>query len=309
MTLYTKLNDEIINQLITQFDVGIVQDWKILHGGAENTNHYLKTNKGQYVLTICERKTVAETTALAKLLKHLEQHQFDTTKIIPNQKGTLLSFYQDKPILLKSYIEGRVEENIANDLLIKIGNSIAQLHLIPAPAYLPKEYSYGQQAFPQLTEQRINHPFVEWLNNQHQNILGKLHSDLPKAFIHGDVFDSNVVISANETPIIMDFEEACYYYRIYDLGMAIVGLCQENGLINWAKANLLIQGYQSTIALIPLERNYLKDFIIYAATATAFWRFRQFNILAPMEAYKNTYQAMLNIAEQTKNTSFSFFAQ
>ena len=309
MALYTKLNDEAIRQLITQFDIGILQHWKILHGGVENTNHYLKTNKGQYVLTICERKTVAATTALAKLLKHLEQHQFDTTKIIPNQKGALLSFYQEKPILLKSYIEGRVEENIANDLLIKIGSSIAQLHLIPPPKFLPKEYSYGQQVFTQLFEQKIAHPFVKWLNKQHQHILDKLHPDLPKALIHGDVFDSNVVISPNEIPIIMDFEEACYYYRIYDLGMAIIGLCQENGLINWTKADFLIQGYQAKTSLIPLERNYLKDFIVYAATATAFWRFRQFNILAPMEAYKDTYQIMVDIAEQVKNTDYVFFSR
>ena len=43
----TKLTDETIGQLITQFEVGIVQDWKILHGGAENTNHYLKIGYDQ----------------------------------------------------------------------------------------------------------------------------------------------------------------------------------------------------------------------------------------------------------------------
>jgi len=180
------------------------------------------------------------------------------------------------------------------------------LHQIPAPDYLPKQFSYGQQVFHQLKEQKITHSFVNWLDNQHQNILLKLAPNLPKALIHGDIFDNNVVISPNETPIIMDFEEACYYYRVYDLGMAIVGLCQEKGLINWAKAKLLIEGYQSILTLIPLERNCLKDFIVYAATATAFWRFRQFNILAPMEANKNTYQAMVTIAEQAKNDSPQF---
>ncbi len=307
MALYTKLNDKIIRQIILQFDIGTIQNWKILQGGSANTNHYLRTSKDQYVLTICERKTEAQTTILANFLKYLEAHQFNTTKIIPNKTGKIVSSYQNKPILLKSYIEGKVKENLGNDLLLKIGKRIAQLHLIPTPDYLPTQFSYGQQAFYQLKEQKIKHSFIDWLDNQHQSILRKLPSSLPKALIHGDIFDNNVVISSNETPIIIDFEEACYYYRIYDLSMAIIGLCQENGLINWATAKLLLQGYQSIITLIPLEKSYLKDFIVYAATATAFWRFRQFNILAPMETYKDTYQAMVRIAEQVKNDDYSLF--
>ncbi len=304
MTLYTKLTDEIIHQIITQFEVGTVQHWKILHGGSANTNHVLTTSKGKYVLTICERKTIEETTVLANLLKYLKTHQFTTTQIMPNKKGEIVSFYKNKPILLKSYIEGRVDTIIDNDLLIKIGKSIAQLHQIPTPDYLPTQFSYGQQNFAALYIQKIQHPFINWLKEMHQYILSKLNDDLPRALIHGDVFDSNVVISTNETPVIMDFEESCYYYRVYDLGMAIVGLCKENDLINWEKATLLIQGYQATKPLLLLERNALKDFVVYAATATAFWRFRQFNIIAPNETYKNTYQVMVKVAEQAKNTSW-----
>lgn len=304
MTLFTKLTDKIIRQIITQFEVGTIQNWEMLYGGAENTNHVLTTNKGKYVLTICERKTIEETTVLANLLKHLENHQFATTQIIPNKYGKIVSFYKNKPILLKSYIEGRVDTIINNNLLLKIGESMAQLHQIPAPDYLPIQYSYGQQAFAQLYDKKIQHPFINWLKEMHAYILDKLHPDLPKALIHGDVFDSNVIIATNETPVMMDFEESCNYYRIYDLGMAIVGLCKEKELINWEKATSLVQGYQSTTPLLTVERKSLKDFIVYAATATAFWRFRQFNILAPTEKYKDTYQAMVKIAEQAKSSSW-----
>ncbi len=304
MIQFTKLTDETIRQIITQFKVGTVQSWEMLYGGAENTNHVLTTTKGKYVLTICERKTVEETIILAKLLNHLKKHQFATTQITPNKKGAIVSFYQDKPLLLKSYIEGRVDPIIENDLLVKIGKSMAQLHQIPAPDYLPTQYSYGQQVFHQLYHAKIRHPFVDWLQKMHTHIKEKLHPDLPKALIHGDIFDSNVVIAVNETPVIMDFEESCYYYRVYDLGMAIIGLCKENGLINWVKAKLLVQGYQRELPLLNIERNYLKDFIVYAATATAFWRFRQFNILAPSEQYKDTYQEMMKVAEQAKHANW-----
>ena len=301
MALYTKLDDKTLGQITSNYDIGIIQSWKVLEGGAENTNHLLITNKGQFVLTICERKTLEETTILANLLKHLENHKFTTTIIIPNNKREVISFYQNKPVLLKAYIQGTVEENIPNQLLGKIGKSIAQLHQIPVPNNLPTQYSYGQQSFKSITRQKIQHPFVEWLSEMHQFILENLPSDLPKALIHGDIFPSNLVITVDKTPIIMDFEEACYYYRLYDLGMAIVGLCRKQGIISWQKVSLLIDGYEEKVSLLSIERNYLNHFIIYAATATAFWRFRQFNILAPTEAFKDTYLDMVNVADNVKN--------
>jgi len=97
LTLYTKLNDQTIRQILTQFDVGTLQDWQLLYGGSANTNHYLKTNKGQYVLTICERKTEAQTTILANFLKYLEAQQFNTTKIIPTKKGAAVITPDSRP--------------------------------------------------------------------------------------------------------------------------------------------------------------------------------------------------------------------
>lgn len=309
MALYTKLNDQTIRQITAPFGIGEIKSWKILHGGSENTNHHVHTDKGQFVLTICERKTVEETAILAALLQHLEKHQFETTLILPNAKGELISSYQGKPILLKSFIEGQVQEEIGNELLLKIGQSMAQLHTIPVPEFVPKQYGYGLEVFEQLAEQKITHPFVDWLAVFHQYIKNSLHPDLPKALIHGDIFASNVVIFQNDQPIIMDFEEACYYYRTFDIGMAVVGLCKDKGLINWEKANCLLKGYQEIMPLLSMERNVLKNFVVYAATATAFWRFRQFNIIAPMDAYKDTYQEMVTIAEQAKNTEWPFFSQ
>jgi len=132
---YTELNDQTICQILSKFDIGQIQNWQLLFGGAENTNHYVKTEKGQYVLTICEQKSVEETTILANLLNYLDRQKFETTKVIPNQEGKIISAYKGKCTLLKSYIEGSIELTIDKNILLKIGRSLAQLHLIPAPSY------------------------------------------------------------------------------------------------------------------------------------------------------------------------------
>ena len=134
----------------------------------------------------------------------------------------------------------------------------------------------------------------------HTYIKSNLDPVSPKTLIHGDVFFSNVIINPQNNPIIIDFEEACYYYRMYDIGMAIVGLCASNGSIDFSKADLLIRGYEQVMPIPKEEKNTMKLFIAYAATATAFWRFRQFNIIAPTPSHQNTYLDMKNIADSMK---------
>lgn len=297
MSLYTQLNDETIRQIAQNYSIEPIISWKLLQGGAENTNHLLVTKNKKYVLTLCERKSKEETLALAKLLKHLEEQGFDSSKLLLNKEGALISSHENKPVLLKIFIEGEVSEVISKAVIFKIGQSIARLHRIPAPDFLPRHFSYGEQTFDQLKEMKIDHPFAKWLSKVHPYIQKNLHPDLPKALIHGDVFASNVVVAAGNQPILMDFEETCYYYRLFDLGMAITGLCRADGQIISEKANALIQGYQTITPLLSIEEEKLNIFIIYAAAATAFWRFRQFNVYAPKESHKNHYQDMQHVAQ------------
>ena len=76
-----------------------------------------------------------------------------------------------------------------------------------------------------------------------------------------------------------------------------MGLCASNGSIDFSKANILIGGYEQVIQIPKEEKNTINSFIVYAATATAFWRFRQFNIIAPTPSHRDTYLDMKNIAD------------
>ena len=52
MAVYTSLNkDEIIN-FLSEFDVGILKDFKGITAGVENTNYFIHTDKNTFVLTI-----------------------------------------------------------------------------------------------------------------------------------------------------------------------------------------------------------------------------------------------------------------
>ncbi len=297
MSVYTVFDLTQLQKLALQFGVEGVRSYEILSGGSENSNYLLNAETGDFVLTLCELKSPKEAEVITNVLSHLQENNFKTSELLPHASGANFGFHNGKPLLLKKYLHGSVQTEFDSQQLVEIGIEIAKLHRVPAPDFLPTEPSYGINAFSELETQYPNlHPFKEWLKLKSKEIESEIDNRLVKSLIHADIFDSNIIMTSTG-PIIMDFEEACNYYRVYDIGMAIVGTCTTENTVVATKARQLISGYQSLNNLEPLEKEKLPVFILYAAVATAFWRFMQFNIIVPDNHQKDRYMEMAHIAD------------
>lgn len=297
MSVYTVFDLTQLQKLAIQFGVEGVRSYEILSGGSENSNYLLNAETGDFVLTLCELKSPKEAEVITNVLSHLQENNFKTSELLPHASGANFGFHNGKPLLLKKYLHGSVQTEFDSQQLVEIGIEIAKLHRVPAPDFLPTEPSYGLSAFSNLDERYPNlHPFKEWLKLKSKEIEAGIDNRLLKSMIHADIFDSNIIMTSSG-PIIMDFEEACNYYRVYDIGMAIVGTCTIENTVVATKARQLISGYQSLNDLETLEKEKLQVFIQYAAVATAFWRFKQFNIIVPDNHRKDIYLEMAHIAD------------
>ena len=282
MEQYTRLNEQEMATVLQQFDLTPVTSFKLIEGGLENTNYLVTSENKKYILCICEQKSEQKAEELAHLLNYLEVNEFNTSKIIPATNGNLTILWKEKPVMLRSFIEGEVMKDLAPHLLNLIGKEVAKLHQIKAPAYLPKQLNYGKEQFVNVKNYAANSEFDGWLEKVLKYITPYLSLDLPQALIHSDVFWDNVIISEDETKAtIMDFEEATNYYRVFDLGMAIIGTCADRGIINLEKVKQLLKGYQSQMQLTSDEINSLKAFTIYAGASMTYWRHQNFNYVKP----------------------------
>ena len=307
MALYTILDKIAIDTVLENHNIAPAKAFKVLSGGSENTNYFIASNDGKFVLTICENKTFEHSQSLATLLEHLEKNGFSTSKVVKNRQNKSILQLNKKPAMLKWFLDGDVLENFNLEILEKLGQQIARLHKVKPLEYLPDTPSYGLSAFHEVIDANIVPDFSAWLTDTKQYIEDNISAQLPKALIHSDIFCNNVIVMEDNSPIIMDFEEACYYYRIYDLGMAIVGTCQEGEGVSFVKAKSLLKGYEKEIPLSPVEKERLPAFIVHAAAATAFWRFRQYRIRNPEEQFKNHYLEMKNIADFVRYTDSRMF--
>jgi homoserine kinase type II len=214
--------------------------------------------------------------------------------------------------MLKDYIEGQVVEQLDETMLSQVGREAARLNTIPSPDYLLTNHPYGRQLFPRVVGLNIDAKYESWLAEEIDYLEQHIAVNLPRGLIHGDLFYDNLLFDPlsgmpGGFKAIIDFEEACHYHLIFELGMGIVGACVNDITINLDKARALVDGYQQVRPLAQIEKESLQLFARYAAVATSYWRFNKYIIEESSEDRAGHHWQMVQIAKEVAEISTTRF--
>lgn len=308
MARYTELKQSDIEKIAAYYNLAVT-GFEPIEGGAGNSSYLLHVQQSQFVLTVFDEKTLDEVIHMGQLLLLLNEWDFPSIQLLPLRNGDKVAEYMGKPVMLKVYIQGEVCEDLDLLMLDQLGEKMAKLHQISVPDYLPGKHSYGWQAFSTVIGGDIDLKYESWLQEQLDFLKNNIPSGLPRGLIHGDLFYDNVLFERKKFKAIIDFEEACHYYKVFDLGMAIVGSCTEGTTVDLDKASALITGYRKIRPLEQIEQETLQMFVQYAATATSYWRFWKYNIDTPSTDKKEKHWEMVEIAEWIRAIEKERFSQ
>jgi len=309
MALYARLDRAAVESLVRRFGIDDITVFSVMDGGSENTNYRIETNSGKYVLTLCDQKSLKHATNLASLLVHLTGHGIRTSRVVTPLDEPIVILHDQKPVMLKHHIDGDITANLTGNLLVQLGEEMARLHQVSAPSYLPKSFPYGRSYFPEVIDSNLDHIYVNWLSDKNSYLQKRIPKNLSMTLIHGDVFFDNLIVQGDQLMAIIDFEEACHYYRSFDLGMVIVGTCRDRQGICFEKARRFIRGYQKNMTLQSVERECLQAFAVYAAVATSFWRFRQYHMRRPEPRLHDRHVEMQTLADTISEYPESSFTE
>lgn len=315
MAIYTQLNQQDIQSLADNYDLKIVE-FSPLDGGNGNSSYILKTQQASYVLTVCDDKEFDEVFKMGQLLLLLEAHNVPCNRLISPVNSEILTTFATadgvKPVMLKDYIEGQVVEQLDETMLSQVGRQAARLNQIPSPDYLPTNHPYGRQLFPRVVGLNIDAKYESWLAEEIDYLDQHIAANLPRGLIHGDLFYDNLLFDPlsgmpGGFKAIIDFEEACHYHLIFELGMGILGACVNDITVDLDKARALVDGYQQVRPLAQIEKESLQLFVRYAAVATSYWRFNKYNIEEPSEDRAGHHWQMVQIAKEVAEISTTRF--
>jgi homoserine kinase type II len=224
MARYTQLTDRDAYAIADAYGLKIIR-WQPIAGGYENSSFLLNADQGDYVLTFYEKKSIAGAEYNVQLLNHLAEHGYQTNKVVNTIDGNLISAYRGKPLVLKTWIPGATLRDTVQADYRSIGRAVAKLHNIPAPDFLSQEHPYGLRSMPASLGHQGDHEFEDWLEAKLGYILSNFPAGLTKTLIHSDLFDDNIIFHRGQFQAIIDFGEACFHPRAYDLGSVLNGAC------------------------------------------------------------------------------------
>lgn len=308
MADYTKLKFDQIKKLIAPYPLGNLQKTTPMDGGQANSSFMLSTDKEKYILSVCDEKNMAEIQCLTQMLTHLEFHNFPTSRIISTRDGRKVITLEEKPVYIKRYIDADVIRYLNAPQLEGLGRALNLLHIIPPLKDIPGQFPYGMQFFPHLYQTGITHPYLDWLKEKQIFLTQAIDPNLPRGMIHGDIYWDNLLFSGDELAAVLDFEEACHYYLLFDLGMCAVGCCTKKGRFNMDQTAKVLAGYQQQSPLSSHEKKQLKVFMEYAAVAGSSWRFNQYNLKYPGHDLSESYLELSALADQIHGMDEAKFA-
>ena len=298
MANYTTLTSTELKDLLSHYNIGKLIETEPLEGGQANSSIKLFTERGTFILSICDEKQSADVDCLARVLLSLERSTIPATPLVKTVHGSYQISHNKTPVYLKKFVPGQVTRDLTPGILHQLGSTMATMHLLPVVEGMPEKFPCGLQLFDETINSDLDHPYLDWLKLKKHRLLERLDPEARKGFIHGDVFWDNLVVKDDTLVAILDFEEACYYYTLFDLGMCAVGCCSKNGEFNLTRIKALIAGYNSRHPLTPDEYSQLTVFVEYAAVAASLWRFRQYNINYPDSGKADTYLELSSLADQ-----------
>jgi len=259
MSVYTNVLPHELNEFLENYSLGQLQQFAGISNGIENTNYFVTTSKGQYVLTIFEQLTLDDLPYFLELMAFFSEANIPTAHPIADKRNEYIRILNGKPAALVKRLNG-VSIDIANvKQCQEIGIQMAKMHLSSKQFKFSREASRNEDwriQTSKLVMPKLNKDEQALLNQELNYIKTTKVGHLDTSVIHADLFRDNVLFIDDELTGIIDFYYAYNGFSIYDLAVTVNDWC-TSGDINRDKENIVafLMAYQTIRYIEKNERN------------------------------------------------------
>lgn len=284
MSVYTPVTAPELDAWLTRHTIGALIELEPIASGIENTNYFVTTDRGRYVLTLYERLPATELPFYLNLIAHLARAGVEVPTPQADRTGALFSLLNGKPAGLVARVEGAPVAEPTFAHCARVGDALARLHLASqtyrgrltnrrGPAWWRQA---ARAVKPYLDADQIALLEVEI---KYQTGFGR--GKLPKGAIHGDLFCDNVLFAGDRVAGIVDFGFAATDFFAYDLAITVNDWCVES-----ATGALLPDCTEAMTAAYATKRPLTAEEheawpALLRAAALRFWLSRLYDLYLP----------------------------
>jgi homoserine kinase type II len=288
MAVYTKLSKLNLKKFFLKYDLGNLLSYEEIKEGIENTNYFIKTEKGKFILTLYEKRVEEKDLPFfIGLMKNLYDKKFPCPKPIINKNGNYISEISGKKAAVISFLNGTSKKKLTPLDCYEVGYKTAELHLITKNLTLKRKNKLSINSWRDIYNNVKKdcskiHPNLSKIIERNLNQIEKnWPKNIPSGIIHADLFPDNIFFKDKKLSGIIDYYFSCHDFYAFEIAICLNALCfegqNENLSFNVTKAKKFIDGYSQKRILTINEKKNLK--ILCQGAAIRFLLTRVFDYL------------------------------
>jgi homoserine kinase type II len=253
--------------------------------GIENTNYFVTTSNGRFVLTLFEKLTAKELPFFLNLMAHLARHGIPCPSPVADRDNSFLGKLNGKPATIVSRLSGKSLTQPEAVHCAAVGAMLGQMH-VAAQSFSETMTNPRGAVWRAETALQV----ARFLNEQDAELLQSevaFHqqhdlSSLPQGVIHADLFRDNVLFDGERVGGLIDFYFACNDSLLYDVAITVNDWCMgTDGKLDVARTRALLDAYHAARPFTAQEAGMWH--IALRVAALRFWISRLFDLHLPRD--------------------------
>jgi len=273
MSVFTSLTAPQVSAWLKHYSLGSLESLEGIAEGVQNSNFFLTTSHGRYVLTLFEQLARRELPFYINLMAHLARHGVPCPAPLANRDNEYLGELQRKPAVIVTRLAGKSALAPTPEQCAAIGAMLADLH-IAAQSYGGRQAHQRGAAWCRETAALVQ-PFLDeddaaLLRDELRHQAQHRPGDLPRGVIHADLFRDNVLFDGERVSGLLDFYFAGIDDLLFDVAVTVNDWCIESdGSLDAGRCNALLAAYHASRPLTASERGAWP--VMLRAAALRFW--------------------------------------
>jgi homoserine kinase type II len=261
MAVYTDVADYELRAFVALYDIGEVLSCKGIAEGVENSNFLVTTERGNFILTLYEKRVArADLPFFIALMDHLAHRGVACPTPLRGRDGVALRELCGRPAAMVTFLAGMWPRRIQTFHCAGLGRALAALHRAGAGFAMIRANDLSVAGWRRLFDAcngragEVQPGLAAEIEAELARLEAGWPRELPAGVIHADLFPDNVFFRDHEVSGLIDFYFACTDFLAYDLAVCLNAWCFEaDGSLNVTKARLLLDNYRRERPLTGAE--------------------------------------------------------
>lgn len=285
MSVYTSVSDDEMHLFLANYDLGDFVSLQGIAQGITNSNYFLTTTAGRFVLTVFETLKQKELPFFLMLKQHLSKNGVACPAPVARNDGRFDSVLAGKPACLVTCLKGSDTSWPSESQCFHTGAMLAKMHLagqsFPLKMNNPRYTQWWHDASIKL-QPVLDREDAVLLQSEILYLDNNSGSHLPSGIIHADLFKDNVLLDGDRVSGFIDFYYACNGNFMYDLAIAVNDWARTaDNKLNAVLEQAFVRGYEQVRPLSAEERDYYP--VAKRAGCIRFWVSRLLDFHFPQE--------------------------